>query len=151
CCTTEEFESIDMHVHPIRELLRTSRLGEDHPGRGQHANKQLHLCAFTGLAIGEPGTLAREVHLQPFTSLVRLSQGHLSSPLPAAIAVAECRVTQAVGMLREVLEMEQLERHPWAFQLRMHPSKIRLNARGSRRQRAPVKPLFERGLSQSLC
>ena len=89
-----------MNVHPICKLLRASRFGKDHPRGGQHADKQLHLRAFAGFAIGEPRTLAGEIDLQPLARFVRLSQRHLASPLPAAIAVAESRVAQAVGMLR---------------------------------------------------
>lgn len=72
----------------------------------------------------------------------------LRVPLP--IAVAERGVAEPVGMLLEVLEMAQLERHTDAAQLLVHVDRIGPRAIVARRRRTPVQPLLERRLFERL-
>ena len=70
---------------------------------------------------------------------------------PRPVPIAERRVAQPVRMRREVLEVQELERHRRSPQLLMNPHRIRLcTRRRARMLRTAVEPTIELGLAHRL-
>jgi hypothetical protein len=81
-----------------------------------------------------------------------LTHRQLTSPQKDSVALAKCRVTQPLGVLLEVLLVQQLERHARPPSLAVDPGAVGLDTRLARYRhlRALVEPRLELVLAQWL-
>ena len=96
---------------PIRDLLRAGRLGVGVVRGAEDGDEEFDLAHLAGGGLDEPRLLAGVVDEALLAGAVHLAHRQAPAPEPAAVDLAELRVAVPVGMLLQVLEVEQLERH----------------------------------------
>ena len=113
----EERESARDASDEVGHLLRPSRLCVRVVARAEDGDEQLDLDDLTRLRLNEsrPHPCVVDEHL--VTRDVRLAHHGRAPLLPHAVALAERGVAQPLRLRREVLHVEQRERHPRPSQL----------------------------------
>ena len=133
----------------VRHLLRPGRLRERVVARAEDRDEQLDLGDLAGHRIDDPGVHARVIDEELVARDVHLAHDRRLSLLPCPIPVAERGVPQTVWVRREVLDVQQGERHARTPQLHVQRRAVRLRAH-ARRRRLGVEPRFELGVAQRL-
>jgi len=95
---------------PIGELLRTRGFRVGGVARPEHADEEFDVCDLTGRGVDEVWLLPGVVHKHLFPGPVVLTHGEAVAGEPAAVEVAEPGVAVPVGVLFQVLQVEEFQR-----------------------------------------
>jgi hypothetical protein len=96
---------------PVRDLLRAGGLGVGVVRGAQDGDKELDLEHLAGGGVDELRLLAGVVNEALLAGAVELPHGQAAPLEPPPVDLAELGVAVSGGMLLEVLEVEQFERH----------------------------------------
>ncbi|MFO0613021.1 MAG: hypothetical protein U0414_10555 [Polyangiaceae bacterium] len=126
----ERLERTHVARAEVGDRLRVRRLDERVVGRTEHRDEQLDLDDLATLRVDVVRLLAGVVDEHLVAADMRLSHRRRPTREPLAVDTAELRVPISVGVARDVLEVEELERHPRAPQLHVHGRRIRERSTG---------------------
>ena len=105
----KEGEGPLMAGDPVRDLLRPGRLGVGVVRGAEDGDEELDLDHLARRRVDDPRLLAGVVDEALVAGVVDLAHRQPAPLQPAAVELAELRVAVAVGMLLEILEVEQFE------------------------------------------
>jgi len=136
---------------PVRHLLGAGRLGERVVRRPQGGDEELDLDDLARGRLEEPRLLAGVVDEALLARAVNLPHGQTPAPEPVSVTVTEPRVAVAVGVLLQVLEMEQFQGDAGPAALGVDPGAVgRRTLPLARDLRAAVEPTLEDVVGQPL-
>jgi hypothetical protein len=106
----KELEGALMARQPIGDLLGAGRLGVGVIGGAEDGDEEFDLGHRPGRGLDEPGLLARVVDEALVAGVVDLAHRPAPAVEPLPVELAELGVAVAVGMLFQILQVQQLER-----------------------------------------
>jgi hypothetical protein len=130
---------------PIRALLRQCRLSVRVVRRAEHRDEELDVDALAAVGVDDVRSAARVVDEALVAGAMLLAHRELPLREPSAVVLAEVRVAVPVGVLLEVLEVQQLERDAKLLPLRVDVAEVGQRLRLVRAARA-VELRFELGV-----
>src|SRR5207247_1015876 len=99
-------------------------LGVSEAARSQGRDEQLAGYSLARSPIDDPGSLAREVDEPLLPSPVDVAHGGRELASEAAVVLAELGVAVPVGVIAQVLDPQELQRHPRTAQFLVQTDKI---------------------------
>jgi hypothetical protein len=105
----EEGEGARMAADPVVDLLSPRRVGVGVVGRAQHGDEELDRGELAGRGIDDRRLLAGVVDEQLLARAMDLAHRQAAAPEPPAVDLAVLRVAVPVGVLLEVLEVQQFQ------------------------------------------
>jgi hypothetical protein len=113
----DRLEGVDVPPDPVGQRLGGEGLGIRVARGAQDGHEQLRPPHLAGGGIDDGQGLAGEVDEELLAGAVLLAHDQVEPPLPGPVEAAELGVPVAVGVLRLVLHVQQLEGHALAAQL----------------------------------
>ena len=132
----------------IDAALRERRLGVGVVGGAQHRDEELDGDELAGRRVHQRRPLPRVVDKRLLAGGVDLAHRGALLRQPAPIVPAERRIPIAVGMRRQILEMQELQRHARPTQLGVHPDQIGPRPGDRQRQLRPIQRALQRVVAE---
>ena len=130
---------------PVGDLLGARRLGVGVVRGAEDGDEELDLDHLAGGGVDEAGLLARVVDEALLAGVVDLAHRQAPALQPAPVDLAELGVAVAVGVLLQVLQVEQLERDAGLAPLGVQDARSRARADGALGgRRRPVQAGLQR-------
>ncbi len=139
----EVLQDARVAAEEVGQALRPRRLGVGVVRGAEHPHKELDIDPLAGPRIDQVRVLPSVVDKQLLASLVDLPHRATLQRHPATIVGAEGRVAETVGVLSEILQVEQFQRDPLPPQLGVDMDGVRQRPRRGEGQLGPPEPFLQ--------
>ena len=146
-----ELEHPDVRHRPVRQRPAPGHVHEGVVRRAEDTDEDHDVPRLAGLPVHDLELRARVVHERLLARPVHLPHDHVDTSPPRPVALAEPAVPVAVRVGRDVLQPQQLQRHPLvALKLPVNLLPVRLRPGNPRRRQGREQRRLQHGVVQPL-